>query len=123
MFEIEIKRTFSAAHALKNYDGPCVNLHGHNYAVHAVLRAKTLDRNGIAVDFVRLKRAVDALIAEFDHTNLSDNPRFADVNPTSEVLAMVIYNELKKEFRDDNVKIHRVSIGESDSSLASYFEE
>ncbi len=123
MFEIEIKRSFSAAHALKNYNGPCVNLHGHNYSVYAVLRAKNLDSNGIAVDFVRLKGAVDKLIGEFDHTNLSDNPRFADINPTSEVLAMVIYNELKKEFQDDNVKVHRVSIGESENSLASYFEE
>ena len=33
MFEIEIRRTFAAAHQLKGYDGDCRNLHGHNYSV------------------------------------------------------------------------------------------
>ncbi len=123
MFEIEIKRSFSAAHALRKYDGPCCRMHGHNYTVIAALRSGKLDENGIALDFVRLKKAVDEIISEFDHYNLSENPRFAEINPTSEVLAMTIYQELKKKLADENVKVHRVSIGESENSLASYFED
>ena len=51
MFDIEIRRTFSAAHQLKGYDGDCRNLHGHNYNVIAVVRTAKLNEIGIALDF------------------------------------------------------------------------
>ncbi|MDD5437365.1 MAG: 6-carboxytetrahydropterin synthase, partial [Candidatus Omnitrophica bacterium] len=49
MFEIKVKADFSAAHNLREYEGKCERLHGHNWAVEAVFRYKTLDRNGLAV--------------------------------------------------------------------------
>ena len=55
MFELEISREFSAAHMLRGYNGDCSKMHGHNYGVVAVLRAKKLDEIGIAVDFKKIK--------------------------------------------------------------------
>ena len=43
MFEIEIRRTFAAAHQLKGYDGDCRNLHGHNYSVVVTVHASELN--------------------------------------------------------------------------------
>ena len=65
MFDIEIRRTFSAAHQLKGYDGDCRNLHGHNYNVIAVVRTDKLNEIGIALDFKKLKAALDELLGEF----------------------------------------------------------
>lgn len=123
MFELEISRDFSAAHQLRGYNGDCSKLHGHNYGVVAVLRAKTLDEIGIAVDFKKLKANLDAILEEFDHANLSENPLFKDINPTSEVLAMTIYKKLSAVFNSENVKVYQIKIRESASSCATYFEE
>ena len=91
MYEIEIRRTFSAAHQLKGYNGDCKNLHGHNYSVVVTMKSPELDSIGIAMDFKILKTEVDSLLQSYDHKNLSDLPDFADINPTSEVLARIIH--------------------------------
>lgn len=123
MFELEISREFSAAHQLRGYNGDCSKLHGHNYRIGAILRAKELDEIGIAVDFKKLKAALDDIILEFDHTNLSENPSFAEVNPTSEMIAMVIYKKLKAKINDGNVSLFGIKVYESCSSSAMYYED
>ena len=55
MFDVEIRRTFSAAHQLKGYDGDCRNLHGPNYSVVVNVAAEKLNAIGIALDFKLLK--------------------------------------------------------------------
>ena len=123
MFEIDITRSFSAAHCLRGYQGECAALHGHNWTVQAVLRVKELDEIGIAVDFKKLKRELDTILDDFDHTNISDCPIFAKLNPTSEIIAKTIYNILSPKINDGNVKLHRIRVCESPSSGATYFED
>ena len=122
MFDIEIRRTFSAAHQLKGYDGDCRNLHGHNYEVTVTVQADTLNEVGIALDFKKLKAALDEVIAPYDHHNLSELPDFQEINPTSEVLARTIYRKMSELLNDGNVKVARVRIGESASSRLTYSE-
>ena len=122
MFEIEIDRTFSAAHQLKGYDGDCRNLHGHNYRITVVLRAEELDRIGIAFDFKKLKAATDAALEGYDHACLNDLEDYRDINPTSENMARVLYRKLAAAINDGNVKVYAVKVAESDTSCATYFE-
>lgn len=123
MFDVEIRRTFSAAHQLKGYDGDCRNLHGHNYNVIAVVRTNTLNDIGIALDFKRLKAALDDILAGYDHKNLSELPEYAEVNPTSEVMAVNIYRRLGELLNDGVLKVRSVRIEESANSAVTYFEE
>jgi len=123
MFEIEIDRTFSAAHQLRGYNGNCSNLHGHNYKVTVVVRSNELDKVGIALDFKKLKSELDSLLALYDHTNLSELPEFSEINPTSEVLARTIYRKMGEKMNGGAIRVHRVRIGESDHSAVTYFEE
>ncbi|MEG2075671.1 MAG: 6-carboxytetrahydropterin synthase QueD [Victivallaceae bacterium] len=123
MYELEVTTAFSSAHQLNGYPGDCRKLHGHNWSVVAVLQAKELDEVGIAVDFKRLKRELDPIISHFDHAYLNDLPEFADMNPTSENIARVIYQLLKPKINDGNVKLSRISVLESPNSKASYFED
>ena len=113
MYEIEIRRTFSAAHQLKGYNGDCKNLHGHNYSVVVTMKSPELDSIGIAMDFKILKTEVDSLLQSYDHKNLSDLPDFADINPTSEVLARTIYRKLSEKLNNGLLKVYKVRIGES----------
>jgi 6-pyruvoyltetrahydropterin/6-carboxytetrahydropterin synthase len=123
MFEIDITRSFSAAHCLRGYQGDCSELHGHNWTVQAVLQAKKLDHIGIAVDFKKLKYELDAILAEFDHTNISDHRDFKSINPTSEIIAQTVFKRLSEKMNDDNVKVTRIRVGESPNSAATYFTE
>ena len=123
MFDVEIRRTFSAAHQLKGYDGDCRNLHGHNYSVVVNVAAEKLNEIGIALDFKLLKAALDELLAKFDHHNLSELPEFREINPTSEVLAMHIYRRMSEKLNGDGIRVTKVRIGESENSAVTYSEE
>jgi 6-pyruvoyltetrahydropterin/6-carboxytetrahydropterin synthase len=123
MFDIEIRRTFSAAHQLKGYDGDCRNLHGHNYNVIAVVRTNVLNEVGIALDFKLLKASLDEILDGYDHKNLSELPEYSQINPTSEVMARNIYRRLSDKLNDGTIKVHSIRIEESASSGCTYFEE
>ena len=122
MFEIEIDRSFAAAHQLKGYEGDCRNLHGHNYGITVTVAAEELNEIGIALDFKQLKMAVDELIGSYDHRNLSELPEFQEINPTSEVLARTIYRRLAEKLNDGRIKVVRVSVAESAASRVIYSE-
>ena len=122
MFEIEIDRSFAAAHQLKGYEGDCRNLHGHNYGVTVTVVADKLNEIGIALDFKLLKAAVDEVIERYDHRNLSELPEFQEINPTSEVLARSIYRQMSEKLNTSDIKVARVSIAESSASRIIYSE-
>ena len=103
MFEVRVQADFSAAHFLRDYNGKCENLHGHNYKVYAHVRGKELNEGGMLLDFSKLKAALRTVCKELDHTNLNDLD-FFDQNPSAERIATYIYNSiislLKKEELD-----------------------
>ena len=123
MFDVEIRRTFSAAHQLKGYDGDCRNLHGHNYSVVVHVAADQLNDIGIALDFKLLKAALDEVIGAYDHHNLSELPEFQAVNPTSEILAKTIYRKMSAKLDDGSIRVTSVRIGESENSAITYSED
>jgi 6-pyruvoyltetrahydropterin/6-carboxytetrahydropterin synthase len=122
MFEIDIKKDFSAAHFLKGYNGDCANLHGHNWTVEAYITSNSLDEIGIAVDFRLLKKELLNIIDELDHTCLNDLPQFKSQNPTSEIIAKYIYTRLSKIFNSDTVRVKKVRVCESPGAGATYYE-
>lgn len=122
MFELDVTREFSGAHALCGYNGTCQDLHGHNWTIQVFVQSAELDEIGIAVDFRVLKRELDAILEELDHKYLNELPEFREKNPTSENLAQYIYRRLANTVNDGKVKISRVRVCESRTSGASYFE-
>ena len=120
MYRVDIERAFSAAHCLKGYQGNCSELHGHNWAVQAVVAAKELDEIGIAVDFRKLKSELDRILDQFDHKNLSDLQWFNKLNPTSEVIARIVFEQLSSALNDERVTVEKVRICESPGSGATY---
>jgi len=122
MFEIDIKKDFSAAHFLEGYQGDCASLHGHNWTVQAYITSNSLDDVGIAVDFRLLKKELLNIIDELDHTCLNDLPHFSTQNPTSEIIARYIYKCLSKVFDSNKIKVKKVRVCESPGAGASYYE-
>ncbi len=59
---------FVAGHFLPSIE-KCSRLHGHNYALTIILEGEP-DRNGIILDFIKLKEAANKLIEKIDHRML-----------------------------------------------------
>ena len=118
MHELKVESSFSAAHHLLNYNGECENQHGHNWKVEAYVRGTELDKSNLLIDFKVLKRELNAILDLLDHKDINELPEFQNVSPSSEMLAKVIYQKLKK----DIPQIHKVTVWETEDNCASYFE-
>ena len=89
MFEVSMEETFAAGHALRNYQGKCENVHGHNYRCQVTLDGAELDATGLLVDFVELKKLVHDGARPLDHQWLNDFPPFDVLNPSAENMAQI----------------------------------
>ena len=122
MFEITSETSFAAAHRLRNYDGPCENVHGHNWLVRATVRCEKLNDIGIAIDFKTLKQHLAAIVAELDHTDLNTVFDERSENPSSENVARHIYRALEKKLASSACRPWQVEVFETPGNGAAYFE-
>ena len=120
MFELVVEKTFAAAHWLRNYDGPCERLHGHNYRVQVYVRGDRLNGAGLLEDFGDIKRALQAIVDRLDHYNLNDLPEFRDASPSAENIARVIGDALARH-RFERGRVDRVQVWETPLQAATYF--
>ena len=121
MFEVTVEQSFAAGHSLREYKGKCENVHGHNYRVQVTVEGTQLNRIGLLVDFVDLKRAVRQVIEILDHQFINDLEPFTTLNPSAENLAKYFYDEVNSRIvLEHNVRIARVKIWETDTSIAVY---
>jgi 6-pyruvoyltetrahydropterin/6-carboxytetrahydropterin synthase len=112
MLEIFKEFRFEAAHWLPHVpEGhPCGRLHGHSYRVRIHVKGDPQLPQGWVMDFADIKRAVEPVIKQLDHTCLNDVDGLE--NPTSENLAMWLYARLHKKLRD----LSAVGVSETENS-------
>lgn len=94
MMEIFKEFTFEAAHRLPNVpEGhKCARLHGHSYRVEIHVTGEVSETTGWVMDFGGIKKAFAPVLAHLDHYYLNDVKGLE--NPTSEVLARWIWDQL-----------------------------
>jgi len=129
------RETFNAAHRLfkaewsdeKNLDvfGKCSypNYHGHNYVLEVWVDGKVNPETGFVIDLKILKEIIQSEITErFDHRNLNlDCPEFKGIIPTTENIAIVIWNILREKI-DVDFKIE-VHLSETEKNKVIYSGE
>ncbi len=120
MYELRVCDEFAAAHYLRNYPGACEHPHGHNWKVEICVRAKELNKIGIAIDFKDLKRHLKEVLKELDHQDLNKHPAFQDQNPSSENIARYIFEKMLEKLAAYPIKLHRVTVCETQYSCVSY---
>lgn len=112
------KAHFNAAHRLfrKDWDdeknaqvfGKCSNpnYHGHNYELVVSVRGIIDPETGFVINLKFLKDLIyNEIETPFDHKNLNiEVPEFAELNPTVENIAMVIWNKLRNKI-DKNLEL------------------
>jgi 6-pyruvoyltetrahydropterin/6-carboxytetrahydropterin synthase len=121
MFHIFIKTHFSAGHHLRDYPGNCERPHGHNWKVEVTVAAKGLDTLGMGIDFRKVKEAVEKVLDTLDHHDLNQHADFQSVNPSSENIAVFIFDKLQQDLTTDRYNVHSVTVCETDNSGVTYF--
>jgi 6-pyruvoyltetrahydropterin/6-carboxytetrahydropterin synthase len=119
MFKAKVVHSFSAAHRLREYQGDCERLHGHNYRVEVVVSSPSLDAQGIVMDFRELKRLLKGALQELDHQYLNDLAPFGEQNPSAENIAKHLYETLSPLIREP-VRLSEVVVWENDASCIAY---
>jgi 6-pyruvoyltetrahydropterin/6-carboxytetrahydropterin synthase len=122
MYQVSVEGHFDAAHYLRDYGGKCENIHGHRFKVVVTLKTAKLNEIGLAYDFVELKRHLGEVLARFDHTSLNDVPPFDKINPSSENIAAIIYEQLKGRF-SGGISLSIVEVWESPQNCVTYRPE
>lgn len=112
---IEKEFIFDAAHFLPNVheQHKCRRLHGHTYTVTIAVEGSP-NEIGWVVDFGDISAVVQPILRQLDHTLL--NAVLGLENPTAEIIAMWIYEQVKKKL----VGLHCVVVQEGFASRAIY---
>lgn len=131
-------------HLLSKHPGKCRFPHGHSRRIDVVVAAGGLDAHDMVCDFAALKAALQDFLAGWDHALClnTDDPAFAEFrarygdrvvpfdrrDPTSEVMAHAVFEELQRRLAADppgiqpGVRVVRVRVTETGGSWAEYSE-
>lgn len=123
MYELTIELDFEAAHQLRGYEGPCARLHGHNYRLEITVAGERLDQRGLLRDFRELSAACRQVLAPLDHQLLNDIPPFDELNPSSEHLARVMFQQLSEALNDEVLQVRQVRLWETPTASVTYRAE
>jgi 6-pyruvoyl-tetrahydropterin synthase len=95
VFSVTVRDHMMIAHSFQGeVFGPAQRLHGATYVVDATFRRAELDADGVVVDIGGAAEQLHEVLAELSYRNLDDEPAFAGVNTTTEVLARVVADRL-----------------------------
>ncbi|MBU0486988.1 MAG: 6-carboxytetrahydropterin synthase [Bacteroidetes bacterium] len=132
---------FEMAHALKGYDGPCRNIHGHSYKLHVTVAGEPVQnnadpKNGMLIDFSLLKEIVKRNVVDvFDHAivlnEMADAPagkhdgmfdRMVRLpfQPTCENLLVYIADKISREL-PAKIQLHNLRLYETATSFAEWY--
>jgi 6-pyruvoyltetrahydropterin/6-carboxytetrahydropterin synthase len=129
---------FNAAHKLwvaqwseeQNFAvfGKCANRnwHGHNYTLHVTVKGKPDPLTGFVIDAKQLSSIIREHITDhLDHSNLNLDVAFIpkDLQPTTENLVLIIWNQIQPALAHLPCKLHAIKLIETDTIFAEYFGE
>src|SRR6516164_5410659 len=129
------KAEFSASHYYHNpalspeenqrLFGKCNNSngHGHNYTLEVTVRGKVDPRSGFVVDLKQLKDIMHREVLDaLDHRFLNkDIPEFSKLIPTTENLAITIWQRLAPKL--NAAELHRVRVYETPDLFVDVYGE
>jgi 6-pyruvoyl-tetrahydropterin synthase len=125
-FSVTVRDHLMIAHSFTGeMFGPAQRLHGATFVVDATFGADELDANGVVVDIGRATAALSEITGALTYRNLDDEPEFAGMNTTTEVLCRVIADRLADRVAEGGLGTNTitsiaVTLHESHIAWASY---
>ena len=112
MYAVTVRDHVMIAHSFDGeVFGPAQRLHGATFVVDATFRRAVLDADNIVVDIGRAAEELHTVVSALSYRNLDDEPDFAGVTTTTEVLARVVADRLVE-------RVHAGAFGEAAKNLA-----
>lgn len=135
MIYLTRKCEFSASHYYHNPKwtdeenrrvfGKCANLngHGHNYTLEVTVKGEVDPTTGFVIDLKELKDILNREVVDaMDHRHLNKEvPEFATRIPTTENIAIAIWQRLERELRV--AQLHRVRLYEMPDLFVDFYGE
>ena len=135
MVYITRKENFSAAHKLSRPDwdeaknmevfGKCANpnWHGHNYNLTVTVKGEVNPETGFVANLSTIGQILKAkVIDKVDHKNLNLDVDFMQGKlPSTEVLAIEIWNQIVKDINAMGCMLHCVKIQETEKNYVEYY--
>jgi 6-pyruvoyltetrahydropterin/6-carboxytetrahydropterin synthase len=107
--EAENRRTF----------GSLMVPHGHNYMLDVTVRGPIDPGTGMVIDLADLKRMVgETVVDRFDHADLNADPLFRDRVPTTENIAIAVWELLVPKLGAD--RLWQVRVWEDPTLYVDY---
>ncbi|MGM0565655.1 MAG: 6-carboxytetrahydropterin synthase QueD [Bacteroidota bacterium] len=133
---------FDTAHALKDYDGRCRNLHGHSYKLFVTVKGvpdgdPASPKQGMVMDFGDLKTIVrEEIVEQLDHAvllnkeadtrylneidQLFDKTVLVNYQPTTENMLLDFAEKIKKRL-PAHVTLVKMLLRETVTSFAEWY--
>jgi 6-pyruvoyltetrahydropterin/6-carboxytetrahydropterin synthase len=93
--------------------------HGHNYTLDVTVRGPIDPQTGMVIDLGELKAIVNATVIErFDHADLNADALFRDRIPTTENIAIAVWELLAPKLGPD--RLARVRVWEDPTLFVDY---
>lgn len=132
---IERRERFNAAHKLYNESwsaeknaevfGKCANAnwHGHNYEVVVTVKGIPHPETGFVMDLKVMSDIIKELVVEpLDHKNLNlDVPFLQGILPSTENLAIAIWDQLENQLNTSSSTLARIRIIETENNFVDYY--
>jgi 6-pyruvoyltetrahydropterin/6-carboxytetrahydropterin synthase len=121
------------SHRLLHYQGKCANLHGHRWKVEVWMEGEPDPATQILIDYSMIKQVIE----KYDHQIILNEvdpmvPRIREFHPvittpgdpTSELMASLIRDDLHAVCRDQGIKgvVKKIRVWESPTSCAELAE-
>jgi len=135
MVFITRKEHFNAAHKLTRPDwsaekneevfGKCANpnWHGHNYDLFVTVKGEVNPDTGFILNLKELSTTIRTEICDkLDHKNLNLDVDFLkDIMPSTENIAIAIFNILKPKIVKLGGQLHCIKLYETENNYVEYF--
>ena len=129
------RERFNAAHRMfrsdwsdeKNLEvyGKCSNpnWHGHNYVLFVTVKGEVKPDIGYVVNLKTLSKIINEhVIEQLDHKNINIEVNFMKGRiPSSENLAIAIWEELEPHIQQLGANLHCIKIEETENNFVEYF--
>ncbi|MFZ9943047.1 MAG: 6-pyruvoyl trahydropterin synthase family protein [Bacteroidia bacterium] len=135
MILITRRERFNAAHKVSRPDwddkknlevfGKCSNpnWHGHNYELYVTVGGDLDPETGFVMDLKTLSDIIkERVIDKVDHRNLNLDVDFMQgLMPSTEVLAVAIWNQIEGDIAKHGKKLHSIKLYETENNFVEYF--
>lgn len=135
LVHITRREHFSAAHRLflpefseeenNRVFGKCSNpnWHGHNYILYVTIKGHVDPKTGLIIHLRQVSKLIEEkILNRIDHRNLNIEVDFLKGKvPTSENVAIGIWNELEQDVRNLGGILHCIRLEQSENNIVEYF--